>query len=157
MNLGRSRPRAMSLGVLCLAFLLTAAGLADALPDAAREGDADEVSALLRDGADVNAAHADGMTALHWAAEAGHAEIAQILLSAGADAESVTRLGDYTPLHLAARNGHADVVTALLTGGSRCQCCNDHWRSDCAALRSLCWECLVRRIFVGSRSFSERT
>ncbi|MBT4436456.1 MAG: hypothetical protein HOD00_02865 [Gemmatimonadales bacterium] len=118
MSFAGIRPSARSLGALCLVLVLTAAGLVDTLPDAAREGDAGEVRALLQNGADVNAAHADGMTALHWAAEAGHAEIAQILLSAGADAESVTRLGDYTPLHLAARNGHADVVKALLASGA---------------------------------------
>jgi ankyrin repeat protein len=36
--------------------------------DAAQRGDTAAVQALLKDGADVNAAQGDGMTALHWTA-----------------------------------------------------------------------------------------
>ena len=55
--------------------------------------------ALLKDGADVNAAQGDGMTALHWAAQKGDVELAKMLLYAGANAE-----GDDAPrrLHAAA-------------------------------------------------------
>lgn len=88
------------------------------LADAARADDVERVRALLRDDEDVNAAHGDGMTALHWAAEHGNAELAEILLVAGAHPESLTRLGDYTPLHIAARKGASDVVGALLDGGA---------------------------------------
>lgn len=86
--------------------------------DAAMADDVAAVEALLRDGEDVNAAHGDGMTALHWAAENGNAELAAILLVAGADPEAVTRLGDYTPLHIAARKGASRVVSTLLEGGA---------------------------------------
>ena len=57
--------------------------------------------ALLKQGADVNAAQGDGMTALHWAAMNGDAELAQMLLYAGANVKATTRLGGYTPLILA--------------------------------------------------------
>ncbi len=86
--------------------------------DAAMRGDAAEVRALVRAGADVNAAQGDGMTALHWAAERGHGEVAEVVLAAGANPEALTRLGDYTPLHIAARNGSADVARALLRAGA---------------------------------------
>ena len=77
-----------------------------------------EVRALLTRGADVNAAQGDGMTALHWAAERGHAELTTVLLGAGARLSATTRLGRYTPLHLAARRGHEAAALALIAAGA---------------------------------------
>ena len=45
--------------------------------DAAMQGDVAAVRASLQQGADVNAAQGDGMTALHWAAERGNGELAR--------------------------------------------------------------------------------
>ncbi len=86
--------------------------------DAAQRGDLEEVRALLKTGADVNAAQGDGMTALHWAALRGDVDMARVLVYAGANLESTTRLGAYTALHLASRNGRADMVAALLAAGA---------------------------------------
>ncbi len=86
--------------------------------DAAQRGDLAAVRLLLRDGADVNAAQGDGMTALHWAAERGNRELAEVLLYAGARVDAGTRIGHYTPLHLAARAAHGQVVTLLLDAGA---------------------------------------
>ncbi len=86
--------------------------------EAAARGDIEEVRALLRAGADVNAAQGDGMTALHWAAMRGDAEMAAVLLYAGANLESATRLGAYTPLHLASQAGRAEAVGVLLKAGA---------------------------------------
>ena len=69
-------------------------------------GEADRVRTLLRDGADVNAAQGDGMTALHWTALNGDLETTNVLLVAGATADALTRVGRYTPLHLASSRGH---------------------------------------------------
>ena len=56
------------LGVLCFSLLIIAGKPLDSpVADAAMNGDLDEVRLLLSRGEDVNAAHADGMTALHWA------------------------------------------------------------------------------------------
>ena len=102
-----------------LAAGLTAVSASDAtVADAARLGDAAAVRALLKSGADVNAAQADGMTALHWAAQKGDAALAGMLLAAGANARATTRLGGYTPMHLASQAGHAKVVAALLASGA---------------------------------------
>ncbi len=88
------------------------------VPDAARNGDIELVRQLLQQGADVNDAHGDGMTALHWAAEANDRTLAETLLYAGANLEAGTRIGDYRPLHIASRKGHADVVRVLLDAGA---------------------------------------
>jgi ankyrin repeat protein len=90
-----------------------------AVADAAMRGDLERVRALLRDGADVNAAQGDGMTALHWSALNGHLEAMNVLLYAGATTEPLTRVGRYTPLHLASSRGHAASVARLLQAGAR--------------------------------------
>ena len=82
--------------------------------DAAMRADIAAVRALLRSGADVNAAQGDGMTALHWAAYRGDSTLAQLLLSARARVSTTTRIGTFTPLHIAAQNASAGVVRALL-------------------------------------------
>ena len=86
--------------------------------DAAMRGEVDHVRELLRSGEDVNAAQGDGMTALHWAAESGNAELASMVIYAGANVGAVTRLGDYTPLHIASRSGRDAVVSVLLDAGA---------------------------------------
>jgi ankyrin repeat protein len=98
-----------------LCFFLFAAVPVDApIADASMRNDVAQVRLLVANGAELNAAHGDGMTGLHWAAENGNPEIASILLESGADVEAVTRLGAYRPLHLAARRGDASVIQLLL-------------------------------------------
>jgi hypothetical protein len=99
---------------------LLAVTVADSLvADAAMRGDAERVRTLLRDGADVNAAQGDGMTALHWTALNGDLDTTNVLLVAGATVDPLTRVGRYTPLHLASSRGHASVVSRLLDAGSK--------------------------------------
>src|SRR5689334_9616592 len=88
------------------------------IADAAARGDRDAVKALLKSAADVNAAQGDGMTALHWAAMNGDADLAQMLIVAGANVRATTRLGTYTPLYLASQQGHAGVIQALIKAGA---------------------------------------
>ena len=104
-----------------LALMLAGASIQAASPvaDAAMKGDAATVRTLVRQGADVNAAQPDGMTALHWAALNGDLKMAEVLLVAGATTEALTRVGGYTPLHLASSRGHAPVVARLLEAGSK--------------------------------------
>src|SRR5262249_5458333 len=85
--------------------------------DAAMSGNRDAVKTLLQGGADVNSALADGMTALHYAATRNDADLAKMLLFAGANAKATTRLGGYTPLLLASKSGNTAVMDVLLTGG----------------------------------------
>ena len=58
---------------------------------AAAAGDGAAVRALLKQGADVNAAGADGATALHWVVRADDLETADALLRAGAKRRRPTR------------------------------------------------------------------
>jgi ankyrin repeat protein len=107
------------LAVLCLSVALVAAP-EDGAPvaAAAMRHDAATVRALLKAGKDVNAAQGDGMTALHWAAMNGDADLTAALLYAGANVRATTRLGGYTPLHLAAQAGQAGAVGRLIAGGA---------------------------------------
>src|SRR3954447_9680799 len=112
--------RLLSAGVFAM-YLTAFAGAApspSAVADAAMKGDRESVRALLKQGADVGAAQGDGMTALHWAAERGDADLADMLLYAGANAAAVTRIGQYTPLHIAAKSGSVAVARVLLKGGA---------------------------------------
>jgi ankyrin repeat protein len=96
---------------------LAASGPSD-VADAAQSKDAAAVRKLIKEGADVNGAQGDGMTALHWAALNGDADLASLLLYAGANVGAKTRIGGYTPLHLAAQIGHAQVIAPLVAAGS---------------------------------------
>lgn len=97
------------------AFALSAR--ATALIDAVDNNDANAVSALLAEGAAVDAAEADGSTALHAAALADDVEIVDLLLAAGADVAATTRY-HVTPLALAAANGNAPIIERLLDAGA---------------------------------------
>ncbi len=109
-----------TLGVLGSMAVFSAAAPLSTSPvaDAVMQGDRDAVLALIEQGADVNQAQGDGMTALHWASEHGDAELVEMLLEAGADVRARTRLGAYEPLHLASRKGAAHTVGLLLEAGS---------------------------------------
>ncbi|MEM1297474.1 MAG: ankyrin repeat domain-containing protein, partial [Verrucomicrobiota bacterium] len=71
---------------------------------------------LLEQEADVNAAQADGMTALHWAAYHDDTELGLKLLEAGAKADVENRY-EVTPLYSACKNGNPELVKALLARG----------------------------------------
>jgi uncharacterized protein len=119
---GASRSRAIGTSVLfaalCLSVLLRAAAGPAVVADAAQAGDREAVKALIRQAADVSAAQGDGMTALHWAAQHNDAELARMLLYAGANVKATTRINGYTPLLLAARAGHAAAMQPLLDAGA---------------------------------------
>jgi ankyrin repeat protein len=104
---------------LSLSTLTHAApGAAASFVDAAMNGNRDAVRAFLKDGADVNTTQADGMTALHWAAQKGDVELAKVLLYASANLKATTRIGGYTPLLIASKNGDAAMIETLTQAGA---------------------------------------
>ncbi len=108
------------LSVACwLAVAATAAAASGdpRLVTAARNGDADQVGALLATHADVAAQAGDGATALHWAAHRGDLPMVDALLRAGAPASAATDTGA-TPLYLACTNGSDAIVSRLIAAGA---------------------------------------
>jgi uncharacterized protein len=101
------------------ALIVASAAAAQRSPllDAARNADRDQVRALVQHGASVNAADADGTTALHWASYRDDLEIADLLIRAGADVNAANDLGA-TPLWIASLNGSATMVRRLLDAGA---------------------------------------
>jgi ankyrin repeat protein len=107
---------------VALAVLVIGAGGAGGagrppLVDAARNADRDAVRALLQQGAGVNAAEADGTTALHWASYRDQVETADLLIRAGAKVNAANDLG-VTPLWTASLNGSPAMVRRLLEAGA---------------------------------------
>src|SRR5439155_3654184 len=101
-----------------LGILLIGAGSSrPPLVDAARNADREAVRALLQQGASVNAADADGTTALHWASYRDAVDSADLLIRAGANVNAANDLGA-TPLWTASLNGSAAMVRRLLEAGA---------------------------------------
>ena len=130
----------MKIGALMLAGLLSLplfGGTAPAaetsnlsLVDAASQGLREAVRSLLASGAKADAAGADGMTALIWAAHRNDVETADLLLRAGANVNAANEYGA-TALYAAAAN-----ADSAMTENSRPQapmpmraCCRAKRRS----------------------------
>ena len=116
--------------LLTLIVALAFAGCTPSLHKAVREGDADRVRKLLDAGADVNGRNSSKAvkllrggtplqwTSLHYAAYYGHLEIAEILISRGADLDADDPYYS-TPLYLAVEEGHPEVVEFLISKGAK--------------------------------------
>jgi ankyrin repeat protein len=102
---------------LAPAMLLMGAGGRPPLIDAARNGDKDALRVLLQKKVDVNAADADGATALHWVSYRDDVESAGLLIRSGANVNAANDLG-VTPLWTASQNGSAAMVRKLLEAGA---------------------------------------
>src|ERR1043166_4255221 len=103
--------------VLLFASPVSATRAVSPLADAVEQQDRARVLSLLRQGAAINAAQADGTTALHWAVEQDDVATARWLVAAHADVNAVNRYG-VRPLSLACTNGNTGLVKLLLRAGA---------------------------------------
>ena len=122
MRIGRNNGHAKRCGAASLVLLLLSvvrqlAQPAAPLADAAEKMDRAKFAALLKNGGDVNASQADGMTALHWAVYHDDLPAAALLVKAGANAKAANRYG-VMPLSLACVNGNTEIVELLLQAGA---------------------------------------
>jgi ankyrin repeat protein len=107
-------------------FGVLAAGLAGATDDdssqrlaaAVARGDATQVVALVRQGADPDAADRSGWTGLHLAADTGDLTLARVLLDAGAHPDRRSRARG-TPLDVAERAGRSEIARLLRLHGAK--------------------------------------
>ena len=88
------------------------------LAAAVARGDAAQVAALVRQGADPDAADRSGWTGLHLAAEAGDQALARLLLDAGAHPDLRSRARG-TPLDIAETTGRTEIARLLRRHGAR--------------------------------------
>jgi ankyrin repeat protein/beta-lactamase regulating signal transducer with metallopeptidase domain len=93
---------------------------AQALYQAAADGDIEQVRLLISRGADVNDKDSMGKAPLHYACEKGHTELAKLLISRGAGVNAVSSDRRWSPdfrkpLHYAVMGGHKQTVELLLS------------------------------------------
>jgi ankyrin repeat protein len=86
--------------------------------EAARNGNLNEVKALLNQGVPVNTRNYSGWTPLHAAAYSGRLNVVQELIKRGARVNPRSHMGGVTPLFAAAINGHPRVVHTLIKAGA---------------------------------------
>ncbi len=140
--------------LLSIIAALVLVGCTPTLHKAAREGDADRVRELLDAGADVNVRNSSKQglqwTSLHYAAYYGHLEIAEILISRGADLDAEDP--DYsTPLYLATEQGYLEVVNFLISKGAKVNVKSARW--GYTPLHRAAWGPVARRFGQHAETF----
>ncbi len=81
--------------------------------EAVKDGDHNEVKKIIEAGIDVNAEDKNGWTALMFASQEGHTDIARLLLKNGADVTAQNNEWG-TAMVFALENGHFEIVALIL-------------------------------------------
>ena len=121
------------------------------LIDAIKNGDRAAVRSLIEQRVNVNAAGADGATALAWAVNRNDTESVELLITAGANVNAATDYG-VTPLSLACTNRNAG--RAFIEGTRQSRCCFMDWRNTLASMRPH-WRCRGSELALVPRRRSE--
>ena len=90
------------------------------LIEAVKEKETQIIELLLKK-VDVNSKGKNGCTPLHWAADFGHTEVAELLITAGAEVNATVTEGPwkgYTPLHFAVSERSLETVKVLIEAGT---------------------------------------
>ena len=110
--------------VLLLTFIISFYGCATSpqtdellIHSASSTLDIDKIRKLIKNGADVNAFTAGGMTPLLFTSVKGDIEVVKLLLAANADVNAAGKYG-ITPLLIASEKGHTEVVKLLLAANA---------------------------------------
>ncbi|HYW80623.1 MAG TPA: ankyrin repeat domain-containing protein [Thermoguttaceae bacterium] len=82
-----------------------------------KQGFPEVIATLIQAGADVNATHSQGGSALSIASYNGHTKAVELLLRSGANVNVRDRAG-WTPLICASFNGHTQVAKMLIASGA---------------------------------------
>ena len=110
--------------------------MADTLVWAVKNGDLEQVKALVVEGTNLNEELMNGRMALHYAADYGQTEVIAFLVSKGANVNLPDKHG-ITPLLAAIYEGHIDSVRFLLEKGAD----KSGKRSRWTVLYRLCRDC----------------
>ena len=104
-----------------------------AIMTASRTGNLEAVKALLAYEPDLNLQeNRRGQTALMWAIEQGHPQVAKLLIERGADVNARSKNG-FTPLLFAAQQNDLDSVRTLLAEGAKLDDFTPEWGSALVA------------------------
>jgi cytohesin len=106
------------LTTIAAVLLVATTAFADPIHDAANAGDLAAVQAQLDAGVDVNARDNHKWTPLTHAAQFGHKDIADLLISKGADVNAKEAKNQITPLHWAAWRGRKEIAELLIAKGA---------------------------------------
>ncbi|KAH9790199.1 ANK REP REGION domain-containing protein [Citrus sinensis] len=97
----------------------------DALLEAARYDDIEDVISLASAGVPLDSKDSQGRTALHMASANGHLGIVEYLIGRGVDINASNEEKN-TPLHYACLNGHTEVAKKLVLSGANISVLNSH-------------------------------
>ena len=85
---------------------------------ACQQGNADLIIQMLHHGVPIDSPQEDGCSGMWLAAEAGRANVVELLCQHGADTSACRKQGGAPPLYVAAQNGFEEVVETLLRHGA---------------------------------------
>ncbi|XP_031124482.1 ankyrin repeat-containing protein P16F5.05c isoform X4 [Ipomoea triloba] len=100
----------------------------EALLEAARYNDIEDIMSLVSSGISLNSKDSQGRTALHMASANGHCDIVDYLIRNEVDVNASNEEKN-TPLHWACLNGHVEVVKSLILAGANVSALNSHERT----------------------------